>query len=218
MKSLRRWPLIALSSLVLLAIAAPCLATVKAAKPQPTKPAPAAGQAFDSLPDSKNPIDYTSPEGRFQVTFPAGCARLRTRTNVRPDMGKDVTSQIVFITCDRANAKNEGCSVSSMLGLARDLKGQAAADRVLAEVTRQLEGYGVNPISQTPMRRDFGKYGVVEGIDIQAQGANGAGDFWIRGLLAGDDIYMVMAWKAAGGLWTAPEYVRFFDSFRPWVE
>lgn len=212
MKNLRPLPFVVLLAITVL-VAAPCLAA-----PQPIRPAPASGQTLGGLPDSKNPIPYKSPDGRFQVTFPSGCARLRTRTNAQPDKATEVVSQVVFTTCDRANVKNEGCSVIAMLGYARDVKGQAAADRVLAEVTRQLEGYGVKPVRQTPMRRDFGARGVVEGIDIQAQGPDGSGDFWIRGLLLGDDIYIVMAWKASGGLWTDPVYAQFFDTFRPWAD
>ncbi len=208
MKSLTR-----ILSVALLAVAVPGLAATNAAKP-----GPGATQSLDQLADSQNPIEYKSPEGRFQVTYPTGCARLRTRTNVRPGSPTEVAAEIFFVTCDRAKRDNEGCGVTSMPGAARGLKGQAAADKVLAEVTKQLEGYGVRPARQTPLRRDFGKKGVVEGLDIQAQKAGGAGDFWIRGLLRGEDIYLVMAWKASGGLWTDPEYVRFFDSFRPWAE
>lgn len=212
MKSLRRVTPVFLLAIAVVA-AAPCLAA-----PQPIRPAPASGQTLGGLPDSKNPIPYKSPDGRFQVTFPSGCARLRTRTNAQPDKATEVVSQVVFTTCDRANVQNEGCAVNSMIGWAREAKGQEAADRVLAEVTRQLEGYGVKPVKQTPLRRDFGARGVVEGIDIQAQPTGGAGDFWIRGLLLGDDIYIVMAWKASGGLWTDPAYLEFFDSFRPWAD
>ena len=215
MKNLRRLlPTVLVATAVMAAV--PCLAT---SAPKPVRPAaPGETQSFSGIPDSKNPIEYKSPEGNFQVTYPTGCARLHTRTNVRPDNGPELTVQVVYVTCDRAGATNEGCAVFSQRGATRGLKGQDAADKVLSAVTEQMKGYGVNPIRQTALRRDFGKRGVVEGIDIQAQRPDGAGDFWIRGLLSGEDIYMVVAWKAAGGLWNDTQYLRFFDSFRPWAD
>ncbi len=221
MKNVRRFlPTFLLATFLLATatlVAVPCLAAPTPAKPAPG-PASGASQSFSGMSDSKNSIEYKSPEGNFQVTYPTGCARLHTRTNVRPGDGTELAVQVVYVTCDRAGATNEGCAVFSQRGAARGLKGQAAADKVLSAVTEQMKGYGVNPVRQTALRRDFGKRGVVEGIDIQAQRADGAGDFWIRGLLSGEDIYMVVAWKAAGGLWNGVEYQRFFDSFRPWAE
>ena len=42
----------------------------------------------------------------------------------------------------------------------------------------------------------------------------GAGEVWIRGLLQGDDIFLLMAWNQAGGLFQDPEIAGFFASFR----
>ena len=68
------------------------------------------------------------------------------------------------------------------------------------EIRELLDGYSVVPARQTPLRRDFGKHGIVEGLDVQAHPQSGTGDVWIRGLLRGDDMYFLVAWKTAGGL------------------
>jgi len=170
------------------------------------------------LPDSMNPIDYASPDGQFRATFPTGCARIFTKMNMADDGSDNVDVRMVFVTCDRANTEREGCQVNARLGAARGLSGKAAVDRVLTEVRELLDGYGVVPARQSPIRRDFGPRGVVEGIDIQAHPQDGKGDVWIRGLLRGDDMYFLIAWKAAGGMLDDPEYGLFFQSFVPWVE
>lgn len=171
---------------------------------------------LDDIPDSVNPIDYTSNDGQFHTTFPTGCAKLRTRMNTAEDGSADVEVRVVIVTCDRAQVTNEGCLVHARLGAARGLTGKAAADVVLAEVTKTLATYSVNPVRQTPVRRDFGEQGIVEGLDIQARPAGGAGDVWVRGLLRGEDVYILLAWKAAGGLFEDAEYGVFFEAFRPW--
>ena len=175
-------------------------------------------QKFGDLPDSPDPVHYTSPEGEFTVTFPAGCGRLYTKMNGMPGDSVAVDVRLVFVNCERDRANHEGCQVNVRLGAARELKGQAATDMVLAEVRKLLDGYGVVPGRQRPVRADFGAHGVVEGIEILAHPQSGAGDVWIRGLLRGDDAYFLVAWKANGGLMEDPAYGEFFQSFKPWAE
>lgn len=191
-----------------------------ATKPVPPalSPGPVPGAGTATAPDSVNPVEYKSLEGRFQAVYPSGCARLQTKTSFRPGAQEEVTSGLVVVSCDRAGARNEGCAVAAKLGAAAGVKGKAAVDLVLKAVNAQLTNYGVQAFRQTPLHRDFGKRGAIEGIEILAQRPDGVGDVWIRGLLFGDDIYTMTAWKSAGGLWNDPAYARFFDSFRPWAE
>jgi hypothetical protein len=173
---------------------------------------------FNDLPDSVNPIAYKSTEGRFSTTFPTGCARLHTRTNEAGEDSPRTDIHVTFVTCDRAGATGEGCLVNARVGVAGGLTAKAASDSVMNEIRELLGAYNVVPARQTPLRRDFGKHGTVEGLDIQAHPQSGTGDVWIRGLLRGDDMYFLVAWKTAGGLFDDPEYALFFDAFRPWVE
>jgi len=210
----------AASRLAVLAVLAALVASPAAAAGPPAVPAPPVGtkHRLDDVPDSMNPIDYPSIEGQFRVTFPTGCARLQTKMNTAADGSANVDVRLVFVTCQRADTKEEGCQVSASLGAARGLKGQAATDLVTATVQKYLDKYTVIPERQTPVRRDFGAHGVVEGIDIKAHPTSGKGDVWIRGMLRGDDIYFLVAWKAAGGMLDDPEYAVFFQSFQPWAE
>ena len=201
--------------LAMLAAAALCSTATAGPAPAPNPPVGTTMRLQD-MPDSMNPIDHTSTDGKFRITFPTGCGRVLTKMNMAEDGSANVDVRLVFVTCERANAKNEGFQVNARLGAARGLKGKAATDSVLASVRRLLDGYGVVPGRQTAIRRDFGALGVFEGIDIQAHRESGAGDVWIRGLLRGDDIYFLVAWKAAGGMLDDPEYAVFFQSFEPW--
>jgi hypothetical protein len=212
----RHLPPLAIFALAALAVLAVLPAVAAGPPAVPGGPA-GAKQRLNDMPDSMNPIDYPSSEGQFRVTFPTGCARLQTKMNTADDGSANVDVRLVFVTCERADTKEEGCQVSANLGAARGLKGKAATDLVLATARKYLDKYTVVPARQTPVRRDFGAHGVVEGIDIQAHPESGTGDVWIRGLLRGDDIYFLVAWKSAGGLLDDPEYGVFFQSFQPWA-
>ena len=104
------------------------------------------------------------------------------------------------------------------LAAARNLDAAAGAALVLDHLRKVLEGYGVSPAAQTPLRRDFGEHGVVEGLEIVAHPGGGAGDVRVRGLIHGDDIYVLTAWKASGGMDRDAEYADFFQSFLPWAD
>ncbi len=181
-------------------------------------PSGGTGASISDLPDSVNPVEHSSIDGRFSATFPTGCSRLMTKKNKAEDGSTNVEMRMIFVTCDRKNTKEEGCMVNARLGAARGLKGNAAVDEVLAAVGLLMKDFGVVPASQTPVRRDFGARGLVEGIEIKAHRDNGKGDVWIRGLLFGEDVYLLAAWKSAGGLLADPEYAVFFQSFVPWAD
>lgn len=229
MKSLRhphvRIRALAVALAVALALAAPAAMPALAALPKPVAPAVPGGNSrqanLEQLPDSANPIEYTSQEGRFRTTFPTGCARMHTKQSSPPDgadSGSDVEVRLVFATCERYGKEGEGCLVNARLGTLADVQDQAAADRVLKVIGELLANYGVTPTRQVPISRDFGAHGKVEGLDVHARSAAGAGDVWIRGLMRDQDMYFLVAWKAAGGLFDDPEYAIFFNDFRPWAE
>jgi len=199
--------------------AAVALVAIAAAAPAAT---PGSQQTdLKGLPDSAKPIRFSSAEGRFQTTFPTGCARMQRKQNT--PIGEDAASptvkvRVVFATCERHGRKDEGCQVSASLGALRDEQGQAAVDEVLAVVRKLMSDYGVTPFRQVPISRDFGSHGKVEGVDVHAREPMGVGEVWIRGLMRGPDMYVLLAWKSIGGLFTDPEYSVFFNEFRPWPE
>lgn len=229
MKSLRpshvRIRALAVALAVALSLVAVAALPAFAALPKPVAPAVPGSNSrqanLDHLPDSANPIAYTSLEGRFHTIFPTGCARLHTKQSIPPDgvdSGSDVEVRLVFATCERYGKEGEGCLVNARLGTLADVQNQAAADRVLKVIGELLANYGVTPTRQVPISRDFGTHGKVEGLDVHARSAAGAGDVWIRGLMRDQDMYFLVAWKAAGGLFDDPEYAVFFNDFRPWAE
>ncbi len=179
---------------------------------------PSGAQSFDKLPDVTTSVRFTSSEGRFSIIFPSGCAKVHSRLRVGGGSKSLQDANLVFTNCDREGRENEGCSVVVRLGAARGLDPAAAANEVLDHVKRVLAGYDVAPAAQTPVRRDFGPQGVVEGIEIFAHPQAGAGDVWVRGLLHDEDIYVLTAWKAAGGLAQDPAFPEFFQSFLPWAD
>jgi hypothetical protein len=208
-----------------LALAALSALPAFAALPKPVAPAVPGGGSrqanLEQLPDSTNPIEYVSQEGQFHTTFPTGCARLHTKQSSPPDGTGSVTDvevRLVFATCERYGKEGEGCLVNARLGTLADVRDQAAADRVLKVIGELLANYGVTPTRQVPISRDFGPHGKVEGLDVHARAAAGAGDVWIRGLMRDQDMYFLVAWKAEGGLFDDPEYAVFFNEFRPWAE
>ncbi len=180
--------------------------------------APPKTQSFNDLPDATTPVRFTSNEGRFSVIFPSGCAKVRSRLRVGGGSKSPQDANLVFTSCDRTGHLNEGCSVTAHVGGARDLDPAAATARVIDQVRLVLDGYNVKPAVQTPLRRDFGKHGVVEGIEVAAHPEGTAGDICVRGLLHDEDIYVLTAWKASGGMADDPEFSDFFQSFLPWAD
>lgn len=205
-------------SLSLLVAAGPAASALPKPVAPPAPTGGGQGQGFGDLPDSKRPIDYKSLEGQFTTTFPSGCARLHTKMNVGQDGSTDVDVRVVFVNCDRWERTGEGCFVNAHVGVLAGLEGQKAVDVVLQEIRELMQGYEVAPTRQTPLSRDFGEHGRIEGLEVLAKAQSGEGEVWIRGFRRGDDIYLLMAWNSAGGLFSDPEYAVFFDAFRPWAD
>jgi hypothetical protein len=216
---LRNLPRLRLLALVVTLSAALAAGGAGAAGPVAAKGgAPAKTQSFNDLSDAATPIRFTSNEGRFSVVFPSGCAKVRSRLRVGGGSKSLQDANLVFTNCDRAGRQNEGCSVTARPGEARGLDPAAATAKVLDYMRQVLGGYDVKPVVQTPLRRDFGEHGVVEGLEIVARAEGTAGDVCVRGLLHDEDIYVLTAWKATGGMAEDPEYSQFFQSFLPWAD
>lgn len=150
-----------------------------------------------------------SKEGNFFASWPAGCDRLVTRTTESSTgMGR-----LVAVTCDRRDRENEGAAVRIHIGLPGEGGGPPSPRTVIEMVRKEMANFRVNLMSQQPIRR-----GPLEGVQVLCQEPDGKGQVWIEGLLLGGDVYLLMAWKGAGGLFDDPEFVRFFASFDPTPE
>jgi hypothetical protein len=179
-----------------------------------------------SVPDSPDnlsvkPQVYSNMNEDFQITFPAGCAKLVTRTN-EPDLfgGEewDDIVQVTYVYCDRYQAKGQGCSVKATFNLHGEDGSMAGPENVVSRVQNALKHFQANVVKQEAISKKFDNGTLVEGVEILAKPGSGPGEVWVRGMLVEGDIYILTAWNDQGGLWKNPEYTTFFNSFQPWVD
>jgi len=181
----------------------------------------AAPAAEQTAPQENEAKHYISADGNFQVVWPSGCDKLRIRSN-EPEyfVGEDESTVILVhsVICDREGETGEGCSVTATFEAKSKKGGEADAHEVLARVRNTLSRYGVTVVKQMPVKREFADGLIVEGVDVYGLGKDGVGQFWVRGLLAYHDIYLLTAWSVKGDLWENPAYQRFFNEFVPYAE
>ena len=175
----------------------------------------------ETLTARTTPYRYTSEEGNFQVTWPSGCGELRIRANESDNFVGEEDNALILVhhvTCDQFDTVGEGCSVTAVFDARSADGGEAGPEQVLARVRNALKTFNVTIVQQVPVKREFPNGLIVEGVDIFGTDANGNGQFWVRGLLASHDIYVLTAWSAEGKLWKHPEFQEFFNGFAPFVE
>jgi hypothetical protein len=199
------------------------LAMAQYRDPADAPPAPAARPVPADNPTTTRitPYHYSSEEGNFQVTWPSGCGELRIRANEPENFVGEEETHLILIhhaTCDQFGAEGEGCSVTAVFDARAADGGEAGPEQVLARVRNALQTFGVKIVKQMPVKREFADGLVVEGVDVLGTDANGKGQFWVRGLLASHDIYLLTAWSADGQLWENAEFQEFFNGFEPFVE
>lgn len=170
---------------------------------------------------SVKPQVYSNENGDFQITFPAGCAKLVTRAN-EPDLfgGEDWDDivQVTYVYCDRYQVEGQGCSVKATFNLHGDDGSIAGPQHVVSRVENALKHFRANVVKQEAISKKFPNGVLVEGIEVLAKPEGNPGEVWVRGFLVEGDIYILTAWNDQGGLWKDPEYLTFFNSFQPWVD
>jgi len=180
-------------------------------------PPPGAPSPPKNYTEQVEPYLYTSNLGLFQVMMPGGCAQVRKREKGGPDSpGGSVESVTIrMVTCDYNQEKGRGVAVTSVFNMKNPEGGDPGPDEVLQWVTNSLQQFGVVVRKQTSVSKDFPGGLRVEGVDVRAVQEKGKGEFWIRGLLSGSDIFILAAWDIDGNLWDNAEYQQFFNSFTP---
>ncbi|MCP4291193.1 MAG: hypothetical protein GY780_05100 [bacterium] len=166
---------------------------------------------------SDRQVSFSSIRGEFQAIFPSGCGKMVTKVpSEEPSSDDDWPAVRVSLTfCDRYGEKGEGCSVSSFFNVRGKENNIAGADEVVERVRRILDTMSVSVVRDAPLRKEFPDGSFIEGMDVFASDSAGAGQAWVRGLLYQGDIYIMAAWSSAGNLWKNPDYVTFFNSFKP---
>ena len=160
---------------------------------------------------------YASREGRFTATFPLACTRLELRRDGSGDgdaaPGGDAPARRLAVSCP-----GSGAWVEARLGAARGLSPREAGEAVVAEVRRLQAARDAVAVRQAAVHEDYGDHGVLDGLEVEARARKGDGELRVRGLLRGDDMYFVVAWRPDGHVLDAGEYQQFFLGFRPWFQ
>ena len=193
-------------------------ATVPAAAQPDTS---SAVSAQNQVTERNTPYHFSSSLGNFQVTWPGGCGQLKVRTNQLESGSGDKDVEVVFVhhtTCDRVGSEGEGCSVTATLGATDGAGGPAGRKQVLTQVRKIIENFGVKIVDQRPLKREIDNGRLVEGVEVRGTGADGQGEFWVRGLLYDHNIYTLLAWSTQGDLWDNAEFQDFFNEFLPYAE
>jgi hypothetical protein len=164
--------------------------------------------AGNVLTDKRGEIAYTSEEGDFRVVWPDGCSRIRVRTQVDPAGGDPSDLLKAHIFCDRKERENEGCSVTVYFKKRSESGGPPDPPMVIGLCKSVMQNFGVDIVNQKPIRR-----GQTEGIQLQCQEPEDFGQVWVEGLLQGEKIYILMAWKGSGDMFADKDFIRFFGSF-----
>jgi hypothetical protein len=154
-------------------------------------------------------ILYTSSLGGFEVVLPPGCEKVQVNTRDDPDSRDPNRFAMVYVYCDREGYPEEGCSVQVHFNLRDQFGGPPTPDVVMDWVKKVMSSFQVQMVAQRPIRR-----GPLEGIQVYCREANNPGEVWVEGLLFGEMVYVLAAWRAAGNLFELPEISRFFESFQ----
>ena len=157
--------------------------------------------------DRGEEVLYTSAEGGFQVAFPAGCDSLVVQTRPLAADGDSEALARMMVYCDRAHRPEEGCSVEVLFNLRDPEGGPPTPELVIEAVKRVMRSFRVEITTQQPIRR-----GPLEGVQVHCTEPGLPGEVWVEGLLAGERVIVLTAWKARGDLFGAEEIRRFFAS------
>ncbi len=167
------------------------------------------GEAGKPGPEEGAPegVEMTTRAGEFSVVWPSGCDRLVTRRQEEQRTSTG-TPPILYVYCDRAGRENEGAGVRAHYQLS-ERTGQLPTPRTVVQMVEdEVRHFQARIVAQKPVQ-----HGPLQGVQVLGRQAGGTGEVWIEGLLLGDSVYILTAWKGSGGLFEDPEYARFFESF-----
>ena len=148
-------------------------------------------------------------EAGFAVAWPAACAQLMERQDQPADPDEPGLFRQFSYTCDDPEFEGRGCAVYAMRNVRTADGGPPDPSWVVDKVEDVLREFGVRAERQRPLSR-----GAVEGVEVQAVRPGEPGEVWVRGLLTGPDVYILVAWNRKGGCFDDIEMQEFFASFR----
>jgi predicted small lipoprotein YifL len=179
----------------------------------PEKGAPAGGEvgpavtSDNGLKPAMGAVPFTSREAGFSAIFPAGCPKISTRSY--PGGAGIAPPEIVQCYCDLAGRANEGVMVSTYLAL-RDERGGPPNPRNVTTLIEELaRKFNLRVMRQGPViHPDY------EGVRAFCRETNGQGEMWVQGMLIGDRVFIMTAWRRGADGLNEAQATRFFESFR----
>ena len=145
-------------------------------------------------------------EAGFQVYWPSGCDKLNEQASGHAT--RRAAREFIF-TCDQDGKLLKGLSIRVLQQAHGRNDTPPGPPLVVSMIEAQVRRFGVQTVRQRPLQSADS-----EGMDVQAAEPHGDDKLWIRGLLIGQDIYLLMAWSGESDLFEDPETVNFFASFR----
>jgi hypothetical protein len=192
-----------LASLALLALLAPLVLPAAA---EPPVAAADTVQIFDPRAAEQPAYEQEYREAGFGVFWPAGCGEINQRVSNGPT---ERAAGEWFYTCNPDGDRRRGASVLR-LQVARTPQNGPPHPRFVVDLVKQhLAMFSVRIVRQRPLEQDG-----MQGVDVHASEPAGAGEVWVRGLLVGTDVFVLMAWNRAGHVFDDPEIQRFITSLR----
>jgi hypothetical protein len=150
----------------------------------------------------------TSQEGGFAVIMPPGCARVRTR--ISPAGAGPGAYESVRVFCDRQDHPNEGVAVSVFFKERGENGGPPNPRNVTRIIEEMTARFGVAVQEQRPVAQAGW-----EGVRVFCREVRGAGVMWIQGMLVGDRVVIMSAWRPGPGGLSDAQIGRFFQSYQP---
>lgn len=161
----------------------------------------------NGLRPSTDAAPFTSREAGFSAVFPAGCPRIRTRTYPGgPNAGPP---DMVQCFCDLNGAAGEGVMVATYLTLRGERGGPPNPRNVTTLIEELSRKFNLQVVRQATITRpDY------EGVRVYCRETGGGRDLWVQGMLAGERVYIMTAWRADGRGLSDAEVAAFFGSFQ----
>lgn len=165
---------------------------------------PAPPDVLDPSMLEQNSYRMTYVEAGFAVVWPSGCAAVTEQVSDGPTQR---AAREFFYSCTSEEDRRHGVSVLR-LQRAQAEQGRAPHPRFVVELVEQhLALFAVKIVRQRPLTFD-----IAEGVDVHAAEPMGRGEVWVRGLLVGTDVFVLMAWDRSGGVFENAETQQFLDS------
>lgn len=146
------------------------------------------------------------PEAGCSIRWPAGCGRIGRKVS---DGATDRAAREFIFAADCRQAEGWRANLH-VLRDAHTAQGDPPHPRfVVAIIEERIRDLGARIQRQRPLSD-----AALQGVEVQAVQRGGEGELWIRGFLAGTDVFVLMVWSPAGGVLRSEAAREFLDSLQ----